>query len=250
MLLRILAFVVFWPISSALVMAQSIGQPQMRVGDSWLFQQTLQTPKEGWKQARFQLEVSRITPSRIYYSVTQLGLNRAPLELIAGHDWSVSKSVNGKETIVTRPLDFPLKPGKDWKVELEEKENLGNDNRKSRSSSLLYQVVGLESVEVPAGKFKAWKIEAEGNWMEIKPPVSSSSLQTQTMADQVVAVAAVKKSGETTVTGRIYEAVWYSPETKNYVKYVKERFDPSGVRYFSEVKELISFKEGAPLVVE
>jgi hypothetical protein len=246
MLLRALAVVLFWPISSAMVMAQSVGQPQIRVGDSWLFQQTLQTAKDGWKQVRYQLEVSRVTPSRIYYSVAQVGLARPPLELMAAHDWSVSKSVNGKETIVARPLDFPLKTGKDWKVELEEKENLGSESFRSRGSNLLYQVVGMENIDVPAGKFKAWKIEAEGNWTETKPAAASASQQTQMTANQVVTVTAAKKAGETTVTGRIYEAVWYSPETKNYVKYVKERFDPAGVRYFSDVRELVSFKEGLP----
>lgn len=245
MRLREIGFVASCLLFSAMALAQTVGQPVLRHGDSWLFQQTLQTPKDGWKQARFQLEVTRVTPSRVYFSVAQVGVARPPAELMAGLDWSMSKSVNGKETLVSKPLDFPLRAGKDWKFELEEKETLGNDIHKSKSSSLTYQVIGLENIEVPAGKFKAWKIEAEGNWTETKPPEVATSQTTRAGADGAVAVSVAKKIGETTVTGRIYEAVWYAPEVKNYVKYIKERFDPGGVRYFSEIKELVSFKEGS-----
>ena len=45
-----------------------------------------------------------------------------PKELLAGADASrsLSRSVNGRQTVVNRPLAFPLNIGKSWIVEYSE----------------------------------------------------------------------------------------------------------------------------------
>ena len=78
------------------------------------------------------------------------------------------RDMNGKETVVNRPLAFPLSAGKTWDVQYTEE----HPNRAHRSEQWnnTFRVVGYETVEVPAGKFNSLKVEAEGHWTaELEP---------------------------------------------------------------------------------
>ncbi len=107
---------------------------------------------------------------------------------------------------------------------------------------LKYRVVGWEDIEVPAGKFKALKIEADGSWTGEIAPKTAATIATQAGEQGVSAVTQTVKVTAETVTGRLYRAIWYAPEVKREVKSVEENYDTNGVRSARFTNELESYK--------
>ena len=145
---------------SATAFAQTAEQPRVKTGDTWVYQLTTEKAPNGWVQTRNEFTVERATSSAIYLSVKQLGSTQPANEIFMGLDWSLVRNVNGKETIVNRPFAFPLTVGKTWEVGFEEQQP--NREFKSEQRHRKYTVLGYETVEVPAGKFTALKVESEG----------------------------------------------------------------------------------------
>jgi hypothetical protein len=220
-------------------LAQSFDPPSVKAGDSWTYRDVTEKGANGWVQTEDQITVSRVTASSIYYSARQSGSTQAPRDRIAGRDWSRSRDVNGKETVVNRPLSFPLAPGKTW--ELEYREERPNKDHRFEEFYDKYTVVGMESIEVPAGKFNALKIEAEGRWTAQMEP-SQVVVQGAKLAEgDAATVSEVHKTAATASTGRIYKAFWYAPEVKRWVKSVEEYYGKGGVRNERYTGELESF---------
>jgi hypothetical protein len=162
-----------------------------------------------------------------------------PDESLVGPDWSKFKSIKDEETVVSQPLKFPLTVGKSW--DLKFTEDRPNNFLKSLQTNLKYTVVGWEEVVVPAGKFKAVKIEATGKWKsEIEPQVSSPAGAQS--AQGAAAAPQTTKPRPTSSTGRLYKAYWYVPVTKIYVKSVEESFLSSGKLHTRHTLELESYK--------
>jgi hypothetical protein len=117
-----------------------------------------------------------------------------------------------------------------------------NKAHKSEEWNNKYTVVGYESIEVPAGKFNAWKIEAEGRWTAELEPTQTVVQGAQSNADGVSMVTQTQKTTDRTVSGRTYKAFWYVPEVKRWVKSVEEYYGSGGVRNERYTGELESFK--------
>jgi hypothetical protein len=221
--------------------AQSIEQPAYKPGDHWTYRMTTERAPSGWVQTRDEFTITRVTGSTLYFSVRQSGSTLPPNEVFSSLDWSRIRNVNGKETTVNRPLSFPLAAGKSWTLHYEE-ENPAEKNFKSQLWNTKYTVVGFETVEVPAGKFKALKIEAEGDWSgEVAPGqnVVQGSRTDQSGASMMTKVE--NTPAGTKVTGRTYKAFWYAPEVKRWVKSVEEYYNPGGARSARYTGELESF---------
>jgi len=216
------------------------GAPAVHAGDTWTYRLTREKASSGWSQSRDETTVSRVTSSSIYYTVKASGSTQAPKELFSGLDWSRSRDVNGKETIVNRPFSFPLTVGKTWNVDYTEQHP--NKAHKSENWTSKFTVVGYETVEVPAGKFNALKIEAEGHWTAEIEPTQSVVQGANSTAEGTSMTTEVQKAREGAATGRTYKAFWYVPEVKRWVKSVEEYYGAGGVRNESYVGELESFK--------
>jgi hypothetical protein len=102
--------------------------------------------------------------------------------------------------------------------------------------------VGFETIEVPAGKFNALKIEAEGRWTAELEPAQTITQGARSNADGTSMSTQVQNIKEKTVTGRTYKAFWYVPEVKRWVRSVEEYYGNGGVRNESYTGELESFK--------
>ena len=222
--------------------AESFEAPEFRAGDSWTYRNTTDKTTAGWSQTREDITVSRVTGSSIYFTTHATGSSQPPKESYAGLDWSRIRDVGGHETVVNRPLSFPLAVGKTWNVEYTEP----HPNKMHRSETLAtkFTVVGYESVEVPAGTFKALKIEAEGHWTAEMEPGQSVVQGAQSSAEGVSMSTQVQRTAERSATGRTYKAFWYAPEVKRWVKSVEEYYGSGGVRNESYTTELESFKPG------
>jgi len=220
--------------------AQSIDLPIVKTGDTWTYQQTKEKGVAGWTQAHVEIAISHADASSIYYTSKQVGSTQAENEQFTGADWSRVRNVNGKETVVNQPLSFPLKPGKTWENQFTERNP--NKTLKYETLDTKYTVVGYETIEVPAGKFQALKIEAEGHWTSELNPVNTVIQGAQVSQNGTTMVSQINKAGPVVAAGRTYKAFWYVPEVKRWVKSVEEFYGSNGARSERDTQELESFK--------
>ena len=220
--------------------SETVNPPAIKPGDTWTYRVTTEMSTSGWNQTRDETVVSRVTSTSIYYTVRPTGSTLPAKEMFSGLDWSRSRDIGGEQTVINRPLSFPLSMGKSWQVEYTEQHP--TKLHKSEKWNTKCTVLGHESVDVPAGTFDTVKVECEGTWTaEMEPTVTvAQSAQTNaggtTMATQANRVSAGEHSG------RVYKAFWYVPSVKRWVKSVEEYYSSGGVRTESHVGELESFK--------
>jgi hypothetical protein len=233
--------ILFAAISGSLVTgaaAQDLKLPKFAPEDSWVYHQAIQ---KGDKTEANDTEVSvvRSDDQDLLVRIKAVGSTRPPVEMMFKPDWAKFRSVNGVETIVNRPLAFPLALGKSWIVNYEE--NNPDPRFVRQEIEITYKVVGWEDLTTPAGAFKALKIEGKGNWVADSP----ARVQTNSvLAKQGVAVAQSTQNvvqGPRRATGRMYHVVWYVPEVKRWVKSRDETLSSSGQVSDSEEAELTAF---------
>ena len=224
-----------------IAVAQSVGQPALQPQDTWTYRRTTETRPDTWRQVHFEGTVLRNSATTMLIQTKEVDSPNPPREVLIGSDWSSFRSLSGKETVVHRPFTFPMSAGKTWDLEFTD-DHPGNKNHKSETRRLKYRVVGWEDVEVPAGKFKAVKIEAEGSWTGEIAPQTTANISSQTGVQGTTAVAQTVHVTAETVTGRLYQAYWYAPEVKREVKSVEENYDTNGVRSARYTNELESYK--------
>jgi hypothetical protein len=218
----------------------SLDRPPVSVGDTWTYRYTTERGATGWNQTDEEIKVMRVTPTAILIATKASGSTQPPKELLVGADWSRMRDVNGKETVVNRPLAFPLSDDKSWDVNYTEENP--NKNHKSEEFDNHFRVVGYETVEVPAGKFRALKIESEGHWKAEIAPGQSIVQGAQSGEGGATLVTQVQNTAERQTSGRLYKAFWYVPEVKRWVKSVEEYYSSGGVRNERYSQELESFK--------
>ncbi|ULU26903.1 hypothetical protein [Dyella terrae] len=222
------------------VHAQSVNAPALKAGDSWVYADTVETGPQGWSRKNIAVTVERVDGDSMLVSDRQEGSTQPAVERLVGLDWSRSRDINGKQQVVNRPMVFPLTPGKKWHVEYTE----ANPNRQHSSETVGddYSVVGWEEVQVPAGTFKAVKIEAQGQWTAIVAPSVATDSHGQVDANGALSVSQSQITRPRTVSGRLYKAFWYVPEQKRFVKSVEEYYNSKGVRSSRYTEELQSSK--------
>ncbi len=220
--------------------AQSVDAPVPKAGDSWIYRNVTERPPNGFSQTIDEISVERVTSTAIYVTAKPAGSSQLPREVLSGLDWSRMRDVNGKETVVNRPLAFPLTTGKTWDVQFTELNP--NRNNKSEQWTVKYTVIGYETIPVAAGTFKAVKVEAEGRWVAEKQPGTTVLQGAQTTPTGTTMSTDVQKASDLPTSGRIYKAFWYVPEVRRWVKSVEELYSSGGVRSERVTTELQSFK--------
>ncbi len=219
--------------------AQPIGAPRLGENDTWTYRSTVEN-KSGWHQTRVESTVERAGSKQIAIDDKPAGSVMPPTERLVGADWSRVRSVNGHQTVVNKPLSFPLSIGKTWEIDYTE--NHPNRRHTSEHIHTVYKVAGWEDVTVPAGAFHALKIEADGEWAAAVAPSVSGVTAARVDAQGATTVMQTNRSGAGIVSGRTYKAFWYVPAVKKWVKSVEEYYDSNGVRTERYTDELESFK--------
>jgi hypothetical protein len=222
--------------------SQTLDVPAVKTGDTWIYRSTTERGASGWNQTEEEIKVTRVTPTTIFIATKPAGSTQPPKEMLVGPDWSRVRDVNGTQTVVNRPLAFPLSDGKSWDVVYTEQNP--NKNHKSEKFDNHFRVVGYETVQVPAGSFRALKIESEGHWEAVVAPGQSVVQGGQTGQSGTTMVTQVQNTAERQTSGRLYKAFWYAPEVKRWVRSVEEYYSSGGVRNERYSEELESFKPG------
>ena len=219
--------------------AQSVGSPRLSANDTWTYQNTVEN-NAGWRQTRIETTVLRAGSGSIAVSIKPSASTMPPTEQLVGPDWSRVRSVNGRDTVVNRPLSFPLSIGKTWEIQYTE--DHPNRQHSTEHFRTPYKVAGWEDVTVPAGTFHAMKIEADGQWSAALAPAVSAVSGARVDAQGTTSVIQTSKTTPATVSGRTYKAFWYVPAVKRWVRSVEEYYDTNGVRHERFTDELESYK--------
>jgi hypothetical protein len=227
-----------------LAVAQTITAPTLKEGDTWTYVDTVETGPTGFRQTHDAITVQRVTDSHIYIASKQAGSPSEGPEVIVDADWSRTREISGSEVVVNKPLAFPLQAGKTWKVQYTEPHPSGNVKLSSATWTTKYKVVGYEDIQVPAGKFRALKIEAEGDWRGELAPTNTVVQAAQTQPGQTTLITQARRVTPEATAGSTYKAFWYAPEVGRWVKSVEEYYGSNGVRSQRFSSELESYKVG------
>lgn len=220
--------------------SESVELPVVKPNDNWIYKSTIEKGQNGWVQKHNEYKVIRAGVASILLAVRESGSIQPPKEQLVGSDWSRFRNINGEEKVVNKPFDFPLKDGKSWQTEYIEEHP--NKEHKSEKFHTDYTVVGWEDVDVPAGHFKAIKIEAEGKWKAELEPSNNVTSSAQSKQSRSTVVIQSQKVTQQSATGRIYKAFWYVPQVKRFVKSIEEYYNAGGIRNERYTDELESYK--------
>jgi hypothetical protein len=239
-------FIIIFLLSSFAAAVESpqpeiVDKPLYKVNDSWTFLINDRSQNGDTKERHWILSIVRSSADSVLQSAKPIDSSMPPLEKLLGTDLSLAVSINGQEAIVHKPFDFPMKIGKKWKVAYENESN--TKKVKKHRIDLQYTVVGWEEVSVLAGKFLAFKVEAEGTWRdEFNPtPLSTNSVS---QIDKGGAQIVVKNQNPTVpdpIMGRIFRTYWYVPAVKREVKSIEEQFKSDGTLSSKSTWELEAY---------
>jgi hypothetical protein len=236
--MRIIYCFVFLSLFTAKVIAEPASQPIFSANDSWSYRLSVQNGGTN-AESHITLSVMRVGSDGVVVTQKSDSNPTRQQSTMFGLDWSKRRSVNGQETTVVQPFSFPLETGKAWRTEYTE----ANPNpQKLRETDVYdFKVVGWEYITVPAGKFHALKVEANGRWTAVLRPrllngaivARQGAVAAQTTENKVIPGARA--------SGRYYKCFWYVPEVKRWVKSIEENYAADGSLSLLTSDELESY---------
>ena len=183
----------------------AVPKPEVKVGDSWTYQRL------GRKSNQPGRSTTRVT-----------FVNERVIQTLTGNegdetwttDWNAVSTRSGNVYLPEQALlRFPLRAGDSYPVVYETKAPRSGTGAAHSRHERTAKVVGWEEVQVPAGKFRALKIEVDGPFYRIDAGFSGSAKHV----------------------------IWYVPSVKRWVKLTYEDSTPRG-GYFWSGEELVSYK--------
>lgn len=176
------------PVACTTTTDQCIQKPSLKIGDRWVYKKTdLYNNQE---IERFEQKITGLNMDDVRWEVKGLSGTYAGKTFKRFSDRSTDGFSNrnileGKVV----PFLFPLEVGKTWKHSAKWKRTSGTG---TVTTDIKAEVLGWEDVDVPAGKFKALKIEHYNNY--------------------------VGTDGQNSWTGSSVETFWYIAEIKRFAK--------------------------------
>ena len=159
-------------------------------------------------------------------------------ETLLEPDWTRKRSIDGRQTVVSHPFSFPLSPGKSWAIAFTE--SAPADRRHSSEHvAMTYRVAGWDEITVPAGTFRALRVDGDGTWMvelaSNAPPSTSMTLDGSEFP------LTLKEPGRR-FTGRLLRSYWYVPRVHRWVRYEEATFDSTNTRVQQRISVLEAFQ--------
>jgi hypothetical protein len=240
MRLSLLLVALALPASPVLAQPTSVPAPDLKPGDSWVFDRAIERGTTGYTDQHVVLKVQRVGADSM---VVGLKTEGSPVDFedhVMGADWSQRRIIDGVQTVTGRPFAFPLTIGKTWTSTYTDPTRHGLQTSAEHHET--YKVTGWEDVTTPAGTFHALKVESDdkvkGQFMAASGVVGGAL----TTADGSTVVAHTDRSGPHTAYGEFFSTFYYVPEIKYWVKTVQENYNGENVRTERRTDTLVSFK--------
>ncbi|HET7672116.1 MAG TPA: hypothetical protein VFK84_17040 [Burkholderiales bacterium] len=174
----------------AAAQAQDVPRPDVKAGDSWTFRRV--DYESNAVSAVFVTRAS-FANDRVIQLVSNRQGDEKEIDSIFTAEWNQVSSANSG---IFEPhqdiFRFPLRPGNTHEARYEVKfpQQGAYQVRHERK----VRVVGWEELTVPAGRFRALRVESEGTFQRV----------------------------DVSLAGRVKEVMWYVPEVKRYAKWTFE----------------------------
>ncbi len=218
-----------------------LAAPVLNQGDTWTYTDTNEA-RGGSRTMHHVLTLVRADSQTIMINIRTVGAASAGREQLVGPEWSRVRSVNGRQTVVNRPLAYPLALGKTWSVDYTELTPADRTHTRETWQST-YKVAAWEEVTVPAGTFRVLRIEADGTWSAELP---ANTFSAQAQAPNGANVGVTSRQGARTVSGRLLKTFWYAPEVHRWVKSEEDLFDTNGARTSHVTSDLEAYALADP----
>ena len=166
----------------------AVARPEVKVDDRWVYRHTDKRRKP--PSAIYELRVSFVDSRAIHAVVEQQGRRRETDATWTPEWYAVVAPDEGVVEVEKGMFQFPLAPGRQYSAAWE--------MRRPRAGAFHVRherkvnVVGWEDIEVPAGKFRALKVQADGHFRRFDRIASDEARNTY----------------------------WYVPQVKRWVKHV------------------------------
>lgn len=192
----------------------AIERPQLKAGDRWTYRYSRTGPRVRNPGTRvYELVVTFVGPKAIE-SVQTLRSGKE-IDTTWTPEWNLVNDIrSGSFVPDSGTFRFPLRPGASYRSSYEVLRPKADVT--DAKQTLEVKVVGWEEVTVPAGTFRALRLEATG---------SSERLDRQTRR-----------------SGSLHYVYWYVPEVKRWAKMTMQGFDGRGFPGAQESEELLSYK--------
>ena len=202
----LIALVFAWQSANA---QQSVPKPAVKAGDTWTYQ-------------RFDKQKDKVP---LYYTLTATFSDRGAIHGVYAYsggrretdaDWTdewnqVARSDGGVFTTDSGLFHFPFQVGKEYEVNYDL--TLPRQGNFRVLHQRLVKVVGWEEVTVPAGRFKALRIQANGTY----------------------------KRQDRSLIGEVTVSYWYVPQVKRWVKVTFQDRSTAGL-HEDGAEELLTFR--------
>jgi len=165
-----------------------VPRPELKIADSWTYRRI-----DLWTNKQTGFFITRVTfaNERAIQTISQGG--RGEIDATWTAEWNaVSSPDDGIFEPHSGLLKFPLQVGATYKVVYDLKRPRQGPFHVKHDR--MAKVMGWEEVEVPAGKFRALKVEIEGTYQRV----------------------------DTSISGTAKNVIWYVPEVKRWVKWTYE----------------------------
>ena len=186
-----------------------VQRPQVKPGDSWTYRRM-----DYWtnKQTGRLHETVTFANDKVIVAVGQRGDKEKEVDATYTAEWNFVSSPTGRVFDPDQGLfRFPMHPGDTHEAKYDMKDPTEGSFEVRFERHV--KVVRWEEVTVPAGKFRALRVESEGPFQRIDAPV----------------------------TGTAKETAWYAPEAKRFVKWTFENATPKGKNLWWGI-ELLEYK--------
>lgn len=220
--------------------AQSVAAPDIKPGDTWVFDRSVERGTSGFSTQRLDFKVEHVGTDTMVVGIKTDG---SPVDFedhVMGADWSQRRLIDGQQTTTGRPMAFPLTVGKTWGSDYVDPTKHGLQTSAEHHET--YKVVGWEDVTIPAGTFHALKIESDDKVKAQFIGASSANSGAVATADGASVVVNSNKTGPHTVYAEFFATFYYVPEMKYWVKTVEDDFNSENVRTMRRTDTLVSFK--------
>ena len=167
---------------------ETVAAPEVKVGDRWIYKRTDRRMKP--PTSLYEMRVTFVDSRAIHTVLARQG-DAAESDAVFTPDWSGVVAVDeGVMEVEKAILQFPLSRGRAYQAAWDiRRPRMGEFHVRHERA---VKVVGWEEIEVPAGKFRALKVQAEGTFQRLDRPVSAWAKNT----------------------------IWYAPQVKRWVKSV------------------------------
>lgn len=196
----------------------SVAKPEVKPADRWTYRQVRTSSRRAdapraSEPVVYELNVTFVGPKAIE-AVSTLPDGKE-IDTTWTPEWNVvTDGRTGSFFPDTGLLRFPLSPGLRYSSHFE----VVRPRRDSfdAKDSLNVLVVGWEEVSVPAGTFRALKVEATGTYQRLDKSTNN--------------------------TGGLHYVVWYVPQLKRWAKLVFETTARRGGPGYRQIEELLSYR--------